>query len=167
MNNYVAKIQNETYRVGVDPSGEVVLNNETCAARLESIDGDLLYSLLVCTSAYEVAVEQHQEAYYVTIKGNRYKVLVEDERRRRPGAELPAVGEAAVTSPMPGVISAVLARPGQAVQPGDDLVILEAMKMENEIKAPFGGLVERVHVKPGQTINQGDLIAEIGLPQDG
>ncbi len=166
MNDYVARIQDKVYRVSVDPSGEVVLDGEPCAARLESIDGHRLYSLLVCTSAYEVAVEQHQEAYYVTLKGNRYKVLVEDERRRRLGEERPALGEATVTSPMPGVIGAVLVQPGQVVQPGDDLVILEAMKMENEIKAPFGGLVERVHVRPGQTINQGDLIAEIGLLQD-
>jgi biotin carboxyl carrier protein len=67
---------------------------------------------------------------------------------------------------MPGIVVDVLVEEGQAVQTGDRLAILEAMKMENEIQAPCTGVVESVHVVPGQTVNLKDVIVSIGAPPD-
>ncbi|HHW43001.1 biotin/lipoyl-binding protein [Desulfofundulus thermobenzoicus] len=71
-------------------------------------------------------------------------------------------GAGAVTAPMPGNINAVKVKPGDQVKAGDPLVVLEAMKMENEITAPVAGTVEEVRVKAGQTVNNGDVLVVIG-----
>jgi biotin carboxyl carrier protein len=93
---------------------------------------------------------------------------VEDERLRRAGARRQLVaeeGEAEVTSPMPGLVVAVLAEVGQAVQAGQGLLILEAMKMENEIRSPRTGVVEWVGVTPGQRVGQDELLVRVGPPE--
>ncbi|MGB9802351.1 biotin/lipoyl-containing protein [Desulfofundulus sp.] len=81
-----------------------------------------------------------------------------------PAAPQPAApaGAGTVTAPMPGNINAVKVKVGDQVKVGDPLVILEAMKMENEITAPVAGTVKEVRVKPGQTVNNGDVLVIIG-----
>ena len=66
-----------------------------------------------------------------------------------------AAGETAVNSPMPGNVFKVECKPGQAVKAGDVLVVLEAMKMENEIMAPNDGTVGTVNVAKGQSVQSG------------
>ena len=76
-------------------------------------------------------------------------------------AAAPAAGAVQVNSPMPGNILDVKVSAGQAVKAGDVLVILEAMKMENEIVAPQDGTVASVSVKKGDTVNSGDLLVSM------
>lgn len=66
-----------------------------------------------------------------------------------------------VTAPMPGNVLEVLAKPGQAVQAGESVVVLEAMKMENEIVAPTGGVISAVDVRQGQSVESGDMLFEL------
>ena len=75
--------------------------------------------------------------------------------------ELIAAGSVAVNAPMPGTILDVKANPGAAVKAGDVLVILEAMKMENEIVAPQDGTVAAVNVKKGDSVNSGDVLVSL------
>lgn len=77
-----------------------------------------------------------------------------------PAAAAPAGGET-VESPMPGNVWKVLVKEGQAVKDGETLIILEAMKMENEIPAPCDGTVASVHVKEGDAVNGGDILVSI------
>ena len=63
-----------------------------------------------------------------------------------------------VRAPMPGLIVRILVDSGQEVEAGDGMLVIEAMKMENELKAEGAGLVEQIHVKPGQTVDKGDLL---------
>jgi pyruvate carboxylase subunit B len=67
---------------------------------------------------------------------------------------------------MPGVVVDVLVEPGQVVRAGDGVAILEAMKMENEIRAPRDGVVHSVHVASGQAVSLDDVIAQIGAPEE-
>ncbi|OAT81375.1 biotin/lipoyl-containing protein [Desulfotomaculum copahuensis] len=80
-----------------------------------------------------------------------------------PAAPRPAApqGAGTVTAPMPGNINAVKVKPGDPVKAGDVLLILEAMKMENEIPAPVDGTVKEVAVKQGQTVQNGELLVVI------
>lgn len=80
----------------------------------------------------------------------------------RPSAQ-PAerAGAPAVVAPIPGVIISVAVQPGQAVTVGQELCVLEAMKMENIIRAPRSGVVSRVHVAPGRTVKHRELLVEI------
>ena len=79
------------------------------------------------------------------------------ERVERVRAEQ-AVGEGVVTAPMPGVVSQVKVGVGDPVEAGAPLLVLEAMKMENEIYAPVGGVVGEVYVEAGQRVGRGDRL---------
>jgi pyruvate carboxylase subunit B len=165
---YVATIDGQEYRVGLEEAGIVILDDVPYAVDLQSIDGGFHYSFLVGAASYEVFVERCEDVCFVTIEGHRYQVQVEDERALRAGGRVRAVleepGEAELTSPMPGMVVAVLVEEGQNVRTGEGLLILEAMKMENEIRAPRNGVVEAVKVAPGQRVSQDDVLVRIGSP---
>ena len=74
---------------------------------------------------------------------------------------LPASGDGRVKAPIPGLISRVLVEPGATVSAGQPLVVLEAMKMENEIRAPFDGVVSALSVSVGQTVLGNQVLAEV------
>ncbi len=77
-----------------------------------------------------------------------------------PAAPVPA-GEGVVTSPMPGKILRILVKEGEQVKTGQGLVVLEAMKMENEIPAPKDGVVKKILVKEGDTVDTGQPLIEL------
>lgn len=70
--------------------------------------------------------------------------------------------EREVRAPMPGLVVKVLVEPGEVVQKGQGLVILEAMKMENELRAPAAGTVHRVHIQSGQAVQKNQALIELG-----
>jgi len=78
-----------------------------------------------------------------------------------PAPAAPAGGDV-VSSPMPGKILKVAVAVGASVNPGDLLVVLEAMKMENEIQASSGGTVKEIRVKEGDSVNTGDVLVVVG-----
>ncbi len=166
---YVATIDGQEYVLDLEHPGEVILDGTVYAVDLQGIDGESLYSLLIGTDSYEVFVQREGDVYYITVEGDRYEVRVEDERLRRlrrlSGAKEPAAGEATIVAPMPGLVVAVPVQEGQAVKAGDGVVVLEAMKMENEIRTPLDGVVKSVRVAPGQMVNQGDVMVQIGAAE--
>ena len=108
--------------------------------------------------------------YRVNVNGTQYVItleVLEGEAAAAPApkaapaaapkAAAPAGGQA-ISAPMPGTILSVNVKPGQAVKKGDVLVMLEAMKMENEIMAPADGTVGAVNVTKGQSVQSGDVL---------
>jgi pyruvate carboxylase subunit B len=98
--------------------------------------------------------------------GDRWEAEVVDERTRHirsltAGAERTR-GPTTLRAPMPGLVLRLLVEPGREVARGDGLVVLEAMKMENELKAPAGGVVGAVHVRPGEPVEKGQVLVEFG-----
>jgi biotin carboxyl carrier protein len=163
--NYVAKVDGQTYEITVDPEGAVKLDGVPVEADLQSIDGGFHYSLLLGVASHEVFVEHCDDFCIVTLDGQRYRVEPADERARRMSArqaEVEEAGAGEVSSPMPGVVVAVLVEAGQEIRAGEGLLILEAMKMENEIRARRSGTVEAVEVTAGQRVSQDDLLIRIG-----
>jgi biotin carboxyl carrier protein len=160
---YLATVDGHAYDVGLEQDG-LTLDGTPVDIDLHSIDGGFHYSLLVGTTSHELFVERCGDICFVTLDGQRYQVKVEDERAWRLSerqAKVQDGGDAEVTSPMPGVVVAVLVEVGQEVLCGERLLILEAMKMENEILAPRNGLVDAVHVTPGQRVSQDDGLVRI------
>lgn len=99
-------------------------------------------------------------------EGTLHEVRVEDERTRELRARAPipagAGGPALLKAPMPGLVVRVLVHDGEHVAAGAGLVVLEAMKMENELKAPRAGLVGGLRVAAGQTVEKGAVLLEVG-----
>ncbi len=147
------------------------------AARSLAAGGDEAshYSLLVGATSYDVYARpiaaddagEGAQAYEVTVGAQTFTVVLRDERTQAlahlaGGAH--HSGDATIRAPMPGLVSNVLAQEGQEVARGQAIVVLEAMKMENDLTTPRAGVVKSVRVTKGQTVNQGDTLAVIGDP---
>ena len=134
------------------------------------------YSLLIGTASYDVyarAIEapddagEGAQAYEITVGARTFTVTLRDERTQALGRLAGGAhhsGDATIRAPMPGLVSNVLAEEGQEVTRGQTIVVLEAMKMENDLATPRAGIVKRVSAVKGQTVNQGDTLAIIGDP---
>jgi biotin carboxyl carrier protein len=107
--------------------------------------------------SYGLSIEGDATRAAVTLAGHFYDVQLEDERERaaRAAERQSARGGGVVASVMPGVVVELLVKPGDSVEKGQALLILSAMKMQNEISAPAAGVVECVHVVAGQPVAAG------------
>lgn len=161
---YYARVGENEYEIVID-GGAVYVNGEPLDVDLHQSGAPELYSMLFNGRSYELLLEAQRYRYGVTIRGDHYDVLVEDERQRRLslGRDVPVlpVGELPVVAPIPGLVVKVLVNEGDDVEEGQALVILEAMKMENEIRAVRGGVVKNVKAASGQRIEQNGLLLVI------
>lgn len=117
-------------------------------------------SILVDNQSYNVEVSRVAETYQVTVRDELFSFRVADEREY-VSAGLHEMGEVAVTAPMPGLVVDVVVKPGDSVEPKSKLLILEAMKMQNELASPKAGVVSDVLVKAGDSVNTGDKLVII------
>jgi biotin carboxyl carrier protein len=110
-----------------------------------------------------VDIRDGRDEAHVVVDGDAFRVQIEDpDRRGRAAAPKPGEGSGQrLVAPMPGKVVAVLVTVGQPVEPGAGLVVLEAMKMENEFRATSAGVVAEVLVAPGQAVNAGDLLVVV------
>lgn len=124
-----------------------------------------LYSLLIGGRSYEIDLLEVEEALMVLVDGQPFRVEVQEERERRlraaAGKGEVKAGKRVVTAPMPGKVVRLLVRPGDAVRPGDGIIVVEAMKMENELKAPAAGTVKEIRVEEGRAVGGGDVLVVI------
>lgn len=124
-----------------------------------------LYSLLVGGRSYEIDVLDEQDALVVLVNGQPFRVEIQDEQQQRlraaAGKGESRVAKRVVTAPMPGKVVKLLVKPGDAVSPGDGVIVVEAMKMENELKAPTAGRVKEIRVEEGKPVSGGDVLVVI------
>jgi len=131
------------------------------AAQVE-IPEPCVYSVLMDGRSYEARVEEHPGMLVVVIDGYRFEVDVRDPRRLRRGAGgRGADGVQTISAPMPGKVVRVLVAPGDAVEAGQGLLVVEAMKMQNELKAQRAGKVLTVSTREGATVTPGEILATI------
>jgi biotin carboxyl carrier protein len=160
---YYTESTNENLRLEIKETheGHTVVclpdGRETIADLTPILGGDF-YSLLLDNHSYEVHVEPSESGYAVSLNGAVYQIKVQTEREHRLAALTQHSnvhsGEAVVKAPMPGLVSQVAVEVGQSVTQGQRLLILEAMKMENELRAPRAGVIKAVHIQNGQTVEQ-------------
>jgi biotin carboxyl carrier protein len=115
-------------------------------------------SLLVGGESHEVAIEPRAEGYVVLFPGDAIPVDLAESARGALAAAPRVHGPARLTAPMPGRVVRVLRAPGADVAAGDGLVVIEAMKMENELRSPRAGRVHEVTVREGQAVEAGALL---------
>ncbi|MBI3403900.1 MAG: biotin/lipoyl-binding protein [Acidobacteria bacterium] len=122
-----------------------------------------VYSILLNGQSFEVRVTQMHDGLHIHSAGEDYIAQVQDPRswRGRQGAAVTAEGRQQIVAPMPGKIVRLLVKAGDAVEAGKGILVVEAMKMQNEIRSPKSGTVEKLAVKEGQAVNAGEVLAVI------
>ena len=155
----------EVVRTGpAAPSGgyRVTLGGEVHLVDAVPVE-DGVSSFIVDGACYEVHASRERDHYTLLINGEHYEL---EARNRRSLAAAgkgdgPAVGRQVVQAPMPGRVVRVLVGPGETVTEGASLLILEAMKMENELRSPIHGTVVEVAVVEGQVVATGEKLAVV------
>ena len=160
---YVATVANQARLV--DVTGSDGRYRVTVGDDVWDVDARLtaqgIYSLLVDGVSYVADVVDRDGACVVEVGGEWYEIIVEEQTRhiiRTRGGVIGGGGSRTLTAPLPGKITHVAVRPGDRVQAGDTLVVIEAMKMENEFKAAAAGTIVEVRVAPGQAVTPGDVL---------
>jgi biotin carboxyl carrier protein len=130
------------------------------------------YSLILGEQSYDLFVRAVPATepgggpvYEVSLGGQTYVVGVQDERAQELAdlaGEGHLSGDATIRAPMPGLIASVAAVEGSHVERGQPVIVLEAMKMENDLPSPRAGLVKSIKVSKGQTVNQNEALAVVG-----
>ena len=121
-----------------------------------------IYSILLDGRSYEVKLEPSEDGVYATVDGHRYQVQVGDPRRLpRARAVLSTAGRQKISSPMPGKVVRVLVGEGDQVETGQGLLVVEAMKMQNEIRSPKAGRIVSLRATEGAAVSGGETLAEV------
>lgn len=147
----ITRLDPHRYRVLVDGEPHEV-DARLCAS-------DLL-SVLIDNTSYDISFSHADPCVLLNFRNRHFNIEVLDERRmrmRRVQSELDISGPEIIKTSMPGKVVKVLVEKGQTVEPGASVIIIEAMKMENEIRCRNGGKVKAVHVNAGQAV-EGDIV---------
>src|SRR5262249_20348192 len=121
-----------------------------------------VYSILLDGHSYEARVEPGADGLAVVIDGHRFEIEVTDPRAwGRRGGRRGASGAETISAPMPGKVVRVLVAEGDAVEPGQGIVVVEAMKMQNEMKTARTGRVVTLAAREGTTVAAGETLATI------
>ena len=156
---YHVTVRSRTYVIDVD-GGAVTVDGERLETHAAAIPGTPLLHLLLGKESWTVACQQLAgRRWALGAAGERVEVEVQDDRSKQIEAltgqsRKPAVG-GAVKAPMPGLVVRVEVSQGEVVEAGQGLVVVEAMQMENELRASHKGIVEAVHVKAGDRVEKG------------
>jgi biotin carboxyl carrier protein len=124
------------------------------------------YLILHGASVYKCRIDARdsaRNAFSVNLRGRSFDVTITDPRRLPRGKATAGHdhGAAEIVSPMPGKVVRVLVKPGATVKAGDGIIVVEAMKMQNEMKAPKAGVVVSINAEDGATVNAGEVLAVI------
>ena len=166
--SYLVTIQGTTYTVSLeDRESRVALRIDGRSLEIDvaSLHGDHAYSLLIDGKSYMAVAANQGEHREVTVNGVSSAVTVEDEELARLRSQVKPrrrVGGDQIKAPMPGRIVSVSVTVGDKVETGQGVVVIEAMKMENELRAHAGGTVREIRVSEGDTVDKNAVLVVIG-----
>jgi biotin carboxyl carrier protein len=166
---YIATFKGKEFEVVVDHERRITIDGEPYEIDFRRLPSGGVTSLLMNHRSIAADVEDRGDHWEVLIEGELYAVKVEDERAYRLSRQrthgLTVNGEAMVASPMPGIIVAVPVAVGDTVHTGQKVIILESMKMENELRSPLDGVVTHVFVEKGASVDKDQPLVGISQPQ--
>jgi len=165
---YFARIGERTYECRLEATnGEiwVTVEGRRLRADLRPIPRSHTHSLLLDGRSYEFTLHEGEEGLELSGAAGLFHIEVEDARthaaRSKTVGAREAGGPRVLKAAMPGIVREVMVEAGREVAPGQALLILEAMKMQNEIRADRAGVVKVVHAKAGATVDKGAPLVEI------
>lgn len=162
---YITILNGQKYEIEIQRDGKLLVNGSERSVDFRQLGDSSLFSIVTQDRSHEVVIEERDEDYEVLMEGRLFTVNVMDERAqllasRRSGVTVDS-GEISIKCPMPGMIVAIMVTEGQEVKAAQTLVILESMKMQNELKAPRDGVIQRIHIEAGNSVEQGKVLVTI------
>jgi biotin carboxyl carrier protein len=162
---YIASIDNQDFTVEIIDEKHIRINDKVLEVDFQSVSGQPVYSLIIGGKSYEAYVSPDEDHWQVLLRGRLYQARVEDEREKRlraaAGGGVSESSEFHLKAPMPGLVVAVLVEEDKEVKKGQVLLILESMKMQNELKSPRDGVINRLKVKSGETVEQKQTLLSV------
>ncbi len=162
---YITTIDNKEFEIEIVDERHIRIGERLLEVNFKSVSGQPVFSLILDGKSYESFVYQGEEDWEVLIRGRQYQVKIEDEREKRlkaaAGGGVIEGGEFHLKAPMPGLVVSILIEEGQEVKKGQVMLILESMKMQNELKAPRDGIMGRVRVKAGESVEQRQTLLSV------
>lgn len=162
---YLVDVAGQRLEVELDSDG-VRVDGTRVAAHLADLEGSPVRLVTIGTELHRVIVRRGESrgAYTLWMDGYRFELEALDERTRTirdlTAAASGAVGPRPLVAPMPGMIVRLMVQVGDAVRAGDALLVMEAMKMENELRATADGTVTAVFALPGMAVEKGAPLVE-------
>lgn len=157
--NYTVLIGDRTYEIRPNANQTVEIDGEPHRVDFRSIEDSGIFSVLIDNRSWQALVERDGDEYRISIDGEMYVITVQDERSRKIQKALSkaasTTGEFVLKAPMPGLVRNIPIQVGQEIAQGHGLIILEAMKMENELRSPRAGTIQEIRVKPGDAVELG------------
>jgi biotin carboxyl carrier protein len=164
---YVVQLNEERKSVSLDSDGVRYESESPVHAELSDIEGSPVRMVKIGTHVYRVVTQKRQGKgrYTLWVDGYRFESEALDERTRAirdlSAATATPAGPAPILAPMPGMIVRVSVKAGDRVEAGQGVVVMEAMKMENELRSTAAGTVRSVEVAPGTAVEKGALLVAL------
>ena len=162
---YIATTGEHEYLIEIVDNETIKVDGKTCKVDFESLGEQPVFSLLIDGCSHEAYINPGDGDWEVLYQGILYLVTVEDEREKRLrttfGGSPQDSSEFYLKAPMPGLVISVLVEEGQKISKGDVLIILESMKMQNELRSPRDGLISRLRVKEGDNVERKQTLLSV------
>ena len=160
---YIVQLNGERKAVTLEPDGVAYEAERPAHAELSDIEGSPVRMVKIGTQVYRVVVQKRQGrgTYTLWVDGYRFETEALDERTRAIRDLSAARAGPTGPAPMPGLIVRVSVKAGDKVEAGQGIVVMEAMKMENELRATAAGTVRSVEVAPGTAVEKGALLVAL------
>ncbi len=162
---FIAKIFQKEHEIEISNFKEnrtVSVNGEIKQAELQCIGENELYSLVVDNRSYQLYIKQNSTGYEVSLNSSKYCIKLEDEKTHLMRSLLKAdekpKGFVEIKAPMPGLVVKISVNEGQEINIGDSLFIIEAMKMENEIRAIVAGRIKKICISEKDSVDKDSLL---------
>jgi biotin carboxyl carrier protein len=162
---YVVSVNGQEIEVTLDGPA-VRVGDLDAEAHVVDVEGTPLRVVTIAGRVHRVLARRAGAPgrYTIHLDGFRFEVEALDERtraiRQLTGSAARPTGPASLSAPMPGLVVRVLVQPGERVQAGQGVVVIEAMKMENELRASAAGVVRTIPVAPGSAVEKGAVLVE-------
>jgi biotin carboxyl carrier protein len=158
---YTFKFQDQIYRIGLEEGKqlEVEIDGRRIPVEFQRID-ERFYSILIENRSIGVGILRRGKKVEVFIDGNLYEFEAISERERQSGSALIS-GVQEIKSPMPSRVVKVLKEADEEVEEGEGVIVIEAMKMESELKSPIDGRIKEIRVKEGTAVEGGTVLVVI------
>lgn len=159
---YEVEIDGEAYKVEINEERNsivAIVNEKPYRIGDINIEKNTI-SLFIGKKVFDVYFNIEKDIVHLNFRGKYFTARVSDERRLRREKERKGIvsGKQLICSIMPGKVLKILIDPGKEVHPDEGLIVIEAMKMENEIRSPIKGVVKEIYVKEGQAVETGEKL---------